>query len=409
MLRRAQAEFKPGVTLASPDCAPWSVSSSSKDPAVRLAERNEARPSLEFTMELCSNQAKHDRGYNVEQPLGSAMFQEDLPENPLHLSSIPGNRKRQRVDQCMMGAEDEEHRPIQKATGFGSNFKWSKTALRCSGHKGKSHAHLQGNGPDGLTRTSKAAAYPRAMCQKMRQDIIRFLHQKNLLQLGKWPEHLRHFSTQHFYECTRCQLGKACPPDVPHTYVHRECRLGQKAKLEAKEKKEKDKHLEKEKEKTAVTQRATSSTKTTAQKMSPLDHWKELANRENMNRCELNDTVVPYLDAQQRHFLKKLLADVIKDVLASMKGQKGREIAEPRWIDDQVQLAMFKDIFKGHLLVRGVRVQLQAFHKSAAQPQLAFSSSYLRMVIRGHSSNWTVGPMEDLRELTVVTIRSMRL
>ena len=32
MLRKAQAELQPGVVHIAPDCAPWSVSSSSKDP-----------------------------------------------------------------------------------------------------------------------------------------------------------------------------------------------------------------------------------------------------------------------------------------------------------------------------------------------------------------------------------------
>ena len=30
----------------------------------------------------------------MEQPLGSALFQEDLPENPLRLQALPGHRKR---------------------------------------------------------------------------------------------------------------------------------------------------------------------------------------------------------------------------------------------------------------------------------------------------------------------------
>ena len=105
MLRKAQAEFQPGVVHIAPDCAPWSVSSSSKDPELRLQERWAARSSLEFTQETCERQCKHSRGYNMEQPLGSALFQEDLPENPLRLQALPGHRKRQRLDQCMLGAK----------------------------------------------------------------------------------------------------------------------------------------------------------------------------------------------------------------------------------------------------------------------------------------------------------------
>lgn len=134
MLRKAQAEFRPGVVHLAPNCAPWSVSSTSKDPDLRLQERTSARPSLEFTQEIWERQDKQSPGYNLEQPLGSALFQEDLLENPLRLQALPGYRKRQRLDQCMLGAQDECGVPVQKATGLSANFKWKGTATRCSGH-----------------------------------------------------------------------------------------------------------------------------------------------------------------------------------------------------------------------------------------------------------------------------------
>ena len=65
MLRRAQAEFRPGVVHLAPDCAPWSVSWSSKDPELRLQDRIAARPTLEFTQEVCEQQDKQSRGYNM--------------------------------------------------------------------------------------------------------------------------------------------------------------------------------------------------------------------------------------------------------------------------------------------------------------------------------------------------------
>ena len=46
--------------------------------------------------------------------------------------------------QCMHGAVNEKGIFVQKGTGFGSNIRWKKTALRCSGHNGVGHAHLQG-------------------------------------------------------------------------------------------------------------------------------------------------------------------------------------------------------------------------------------------------------------------------
>ena len=314
MLLEAQREFKPGVVHIAPDCGPWSVSSSSKDPDVRMQERLDARPSLEFTQKICEQQSLHHRGYNMEQPYGSALFQEDRPENPLHLQDIQDHRKRQRIDQCMLGAADELQQPIQKATGFGSNMKWKRTAIRCSGHRGRPHAHLQGCGPDGLTRTSRAAAYPRAMCQKMRQDIVDFLYQKDLLRLPSWPKSLQSFATQHFYECTRCQLGRACPPNEPHTYVPGECRYGRRGPPEPKTSRDKNKE------------------KVEAPPLTPTDLWKERADRENLQRFEVSESILPMLDDKQKHYLKQLLLEVTHNTLNHYKGQD-HKMSEGLWID----------------------------------------------------------------------------
>eukprot|EP00435_Cladocopium_sp_Y103_P052779 s971_g16.t1 len=93
-LRQARDEFCPGVIHLAPECGPWSVSSSSKDPDQRQAERLQQKPSLDWTEETCHVQSKHGRGYVVEQPWGSALWQ---PDTPLDLTINEDNRKRQRV------------------------------------------------------------------------------------------------------------------------------------------------------------------------------------------------------------------------------------------------------------------------------------------------------------------------
>ena len=145
MLWQAQQEFQPGYMHFAPDCAPWSVAGTSKDPMERLQERKRDWPGLSFIQGSCEEQSRFGRGYGLEQPLGSAMWQA-LPENPLRLETLEDYKNKQRVDQCMHGAVDENKCPIQKATALGSNVKWNRTALRCSGHGGKQHAHLQGQG-----------------------------------------------------------------------------------------------------------------------------------------------------------------------------------------------------------------------------------------------------------------------
>ena len=93
MLLKAQREFQPGYIHCSLDCAPWSQAGNTKDPKERQQERIQARPSLEFTMDVFNNQARHHRGYGLEQPWGSAMWNPGTI-NPLDLDQIPGNKKK---------------------------------------------------------------------------------------------------------------------------------------------------------------------------------------------------------------------------------------------------------------------------------------------------------------------------
>ena len=186
-------EFQPGVIHHAPDCAPWSVSSNQKDPELRHLERLHDQPALSWIQSSCEHQDAHDRGYTVEQPWGSAMMK-DGNESPLRLERIRGNRTRQRVDQCMHEARDERGWLIQKATGLFANMKYPKTALRCSGHRGQGHSQLQGQAPNGLSRTSMAAVYPKTMCQRMKVDILRFLETKQLLRIKSWPSDMAWFT-----------------------------------------------------------------------------------------------------------------------------------------------------------------------------------------------------------------------
>ena len=271
----------------------------------------------------------------------------------------------------MLGAQDEHGAPVQKATGFSSNIKWKRTALRCSGHKGKFHAHLRGTDSSGLTMTSKAAAYPRSMCQKMKLEVIDPLHNNNnLLQLGLWPEHVRHFAVQHFYECIRCQLGRFCPSDIPHTMVPKECRHGRWAAG------------------TGPKGKGKSQTP-----VDPLASWKERADRENYESIKIHDHSFPVLDQTQQHYLKRLLIEAVDMTLEYVREAIKNKIEYDHWIDHSTHLAIFKEIFGGHLMVRGVRVELRPSKLRDAQPVLAVESSHLRLQIRGHVKEWHIHPV----------------
>ena len=379
MLYEAQAEFQPGLMHFAPDCAPWSVSSTSKDPQTRYAERMQARPSLQCVSYMCQEQSKHSRGYNVEQPLSSSMWQEELPENALRLSHLQDNRKRQRIDQCMHGAMDENKQPIQKATGFGSNIRWNKTALRCNGHHGVPHAQLRGQGPGGLSRTSTAAVYPRSMCQRMRQDIMDFLYKNYLLKIKSWPSELRHFAVDHYYSCIRCQLGRACPPDEPHTFVPKECRYG------------------------APRYAGMKGHPGSQPAIDPVLTWKRETNRKLLESITVDDTLEVKVFPHERQYVKQVMAEIVEHsmtVFDEIMKRRNKKEEFDHWISSPIHLEVIKEVFERHLQVKGVRAQLRPWHKATPEPKLPLSSSYLRLFITGNSKKWKIGPLEDMREMS---------
>ena len=378
MLKAARDEFCPGVVFLAPECGPWSVSSSSKKPEDRQADRLRDGPSVRWVQDTCWEQSRCGRGYAVEQPLGSAMWR---PEDgsPLHLDLIPDNRQKQRVDQCMHGSQDEEGNPVQKATGLGSNIKFNATAKRCSGHNGRPHAHLRGQAPDGLNRTAKAAVYPRTMCQRIRLDVVAFLHKRKLLAIHKWPQALSWFVSQHFYDCIRCQLGRACPRDIEHTLVPGKCRHG-------------------------VWAPNTNPKHKKSQEPDPIKMWKNEARKEVLDKIEVVDLADINMDLENGHYFKKLLIESINNALGIFSEAVHKKVEYEHWITDATAMSIYKELFKEKMIVKGVKVAIRPFHKSPPDPTLPTSSAYLRLHVTGHVKKWSIGQIEDLRMMSASQI-----
>ncbi|CAK9084871.1 1-alkyl-2-acetylglycerophosphocholine esterase [Durusdinium trenchii] len=375
-LNQAYHEFKPGVVHAAPDCAPWSVSANTKDPRLRHQDRLRDRPGLQWLQEIFEKQDRQARGYNLEQPHNSAMWQEHLPENPVRLSRIKGNRSKQRVDQCMHGACDECQNPIKKSTSFGSNMRWNRCALRCSGHRGRAHSHLQGTGPNGLSRTSMAAVYPQTLCQRMKNDIIGYLNNKDLIDIGKWPDDCYHSVITHMYECVRCQLGRACPKSIERSLIPGQCRHGKWPPGES----------PKEKAKADA---------------DPLTRWKNETRKEVLDTVDIkNMSSYGGFHIEDMHFLKKLLMETVHAALGLFDEALQQKKEYMHWIDDPVHMSLYKEIFGGVLVVKGVKVSLRPFTDGTAEPKLPMVSSYLRLHVYGHVKEWKIMPVHDLREMS---------
>ena len=190
-----------------------------------------------------------------------------------------------------------------------------------------------------------------------------------------WQPLPENHTTGHYYDCVRCQLGRACPRDIPHTLVPRECRYGRWAP-------------------------GTGPRAKSTMPPDPLAEWKWKADAEVLDTIELNDMTSTPLSVQHRHWLKKLLLETIHSVLGIFSEAASSERGYQHGIENAVQLSLFKEIFRGHFLVRGVRIALRAWHKSDAQPHLQFRSGFYRLIINGDVKDWKINPTEDMREMS---------
>ena len=221
LLNECLAEHKPDMLFGAPSCGPWSIASGSKDPTKRSADRRRELPTLEYLHDTMLWQHNDGRAFTVEQPYGSDMFKVSPVARQLDHEGV----RVQRLDQCMLGAQDETGRPVRKATGFMSNRSWKHIRKRCNGHKGRPHGLLQGRWA-GCNRTALAAVYPKRFCHVFGNDLWGFLRQDGATSRKPWPRS-SFWLHEFFYSCQRCQLGRGCPAHIEHTFVPGECRMGQ--------------------------------------------------------------------------------------------------------------------------------------------------------------------------------------
>ena len=113
----------------------------------------------------------------------------------------------------------------------------------------------------------------------------------------------------------------------------------------------------------------------------------------------LEDKMNPPMSTHQRHRLKRLLLETVNSILGLFNEAVGM-LDYKHWLDNPVQLLLFKHIFKDHFQVKGVLLELRPFCRSNAEPQLTFQSAYMRLTIQGQIKDWVVGPLMDMREMS---------
>ena len=364
LIDEIESNFKPDVEYQSPACRPWSIASTRRDLEQTQRERNDEMPTIEYLKSKAKKQCRDHRGFILEQPWSSAMWS--------HLEDNPGEI--QRTDQCRFGACDEVQNPILKPTGLQSNLALRHCLRRCKGHMGKKHGWLQGQYQVAF-RTTLAAIYPEALCRAIIKDIKRFISNKSTV-----------FSD--YYKCERCSLGRAATDDVRHSFIPGECRHGRWPAGEGPKDKKKAEQEQREQD----------------------DLWetfrKEAIKNEKVGAGKVAAHSDFAFDNEQLLIFKmvmvKLLDESIKEFeLAEMEK---REYEQTHWLQDPVALGWIKKVFKDYMNVQGVMSNLLPWSKPTPAPVLTLEQAPLRLLIQGSVMRWTIGKMEDLRELSASQI-----
>ena len=350
----------PDVLFASPTCRPWSISSTRRDLAQTMREREGELPTVSFIKQKIKKRCKDKKGNILEQPWTSALWE--------HLEDLPGER--QRTDQCRFGAQDELGQPILKPTGLYSDFGLRNCLARCGGHQGRRHGWLQGT-TQGVNRTTIAAVYPEAFCKSVVRDIKRFINQIHCHDV--------------YYKCEKCAMGRAATSNMEHTFLPGECRYG---KWPAGEDPREKKRLEREQQ----------------AKDDIFDSFrKESLKNPKVMQGKLSSHPTLAFDSEQTAVLKmcliKLLSESIEkfEVLEKKKGDQNYT----HWLEDPAALGWLQRIFKDYMMVQGAMACLQPWSTPTPSPQLAVEEAPIRLLLRGNVNSWKISQPEDLRELSL--------
>ena len=393
LIRECQVALQPAHIFAAPTCRPWSVASSSKTPALRAAERACELPTLEFLYEAMLYQHNSNLGFTLEQPYGSAM----LSDSPVARLRDIGGVRVWRLDQCMLGAQDERGAPVRKATALLSNRRFKMVIKRCDSHRGKPHGVLQGK-VCGVNRTAMAAVCPKRLCQLLGQDIWTSLRRDAAASCKPWPQQL-FWLHGIYYGCERCQLGRAAPPGCEHTLVPGQCRYGQPGMRRARPPVGPDAPPASP---TTTTSPAEAPVPTGTPQRSDLEDvtgpFKFLARNGDYSKIALRCDSSLQLSSENCLYLKAALLQMLRTCIDIFN--ENTTVDYDHWLEDPVLLKVFQEIFEPHFSVLGVMCSLRPWRRKIPDPYLSSSCAPMRLLIQGNMRQWNVFALEDMRLLS---------
>ena len=175
--KRIDAE-RPYLLVGSPPCTDWCalnvrLNHPRMDPAVVAERRRRARAHLHFVVKLYLKQLARGAHFLHEHPASADSWDDDIMKGLLNrpeVSMVAGHMCRQGMTQV---TGDGRVLPVHKATRWASSAPevLARLRRRCTNEgltPGKpgwhDHVPLIGKGPDGQSRTARAAVCPAKLC-----------------------------------------------------------------------------------------------------------------------------------------------------------------------------------------------------------------------------------------------------
>ena len=104
------------------------------------------------------------------------------------------------------------------------------------------------------------------------------------------------------------------------------------------------------------------------------------------------------VNAEETVYLKYLLSRLLEDSMKIFEEVKDSDYHY--WVSDPILMAIIRSCLQKLRYVRGCKISLHPFTMAHLEPKLNAAQAPLRLVCRGDFHNWTISPLEDLREIS---------
>ena len=209
------------MLFGDPSCRPWSVASANKDPVLRAEGHNQEAP--EFLRDCMLWQRNQGRPFCAEQPYGSDVFKKSPMSRPFsRTSSVVTSGSMHAWCARRTGTTCPQPTGFL-ATGLGRKF---ASAVMVTVHRGRPMVFFKVGVMAAIVYSSRCslseATLPSVRSGSLAHSLSGWgdLTQAMAAHAVLAPQCL-------YYSCQRCQLGRARPAHIEHTFEPGSCRMRQ--------------------------------------------------------------------------------------------------------------------------------------------------------------------------------------